>query len=219
MEHAVTFDKVLADELLEEVSFTIPGGCLTAAITARQEESDLLVKLMLGLAQPLSGSISVLGEDVGAASDKTLNALRRSVAVVFSAGGLISNLKVWENLVLPLEYYSLYPPNEIEERGMRALQRVGYAGGLMELPGLLSLYGRRQIGLARAMLVEPRLIIYDEILSGLSGEQRSAIIEAAETFHRESPGRTSIFMTASEETVREIPVESRMAMKGSSMHD
>ena len=218
MEHAVNFDKVVADELLEEVSFTIPAGSFAAAITARQEENELQVKLMLGLAKPRSGSITVLGEEPASATDRVLNALRRRVAVVYPSGGLISNLKVWENLVLPLEYYSLYPQSEIEERGMRALERVGYAGELMELPGHLSLYGRRQIGLARAMLVEPRLVIYDEILAGLSGEQRQAIIEIAGTFHRESPGRTSVFMTANEQAVREIPVEIRIAMKGSSVH-
>ena len=101
---------------------------------------------------------------------------------------------------------------------MLALKRVGYTGGLMELPGHLSLYGKRQVGLARAILLEPKLIIYDEILAGLSGDQRGAISEVVESFHRESPGRTSLFLTANEEAVREIAVEERIAIKGSSLH-
>lgn len=218
MEQAVKFDKVVADELLQEISFSVPGGAMAAALTTRQEESYLQVRLMLGLLQPLSGSVTLFGEHLGTASEKALNTVRRQVAVVYPAGGLISNLKVWENLVLPLEYFSLYPPREIEERALAALKRVGYAGGLMELPGHLSIYSKKQIGLARAMLLDPRLVIYDEILTGLSGDQRSSIIEIIEAFHRETPGRTSLFLTANEDAVRELPVETRIVMKGSSVH-
>lgn len=218
MEQAVQFEKVVAGELLNPVSFSIPAGCKAAAITARREESDLQARLMLGLAKPLSGSVTVLGEPLGSASDKALQALRRQVAVIYPTGGLISNLKVWENLVLPLEYFSLCPPGEIEERGMAALKRVGFTGSLMELPGHLSLYARRQVGIARAMLLNPRLVICNEILTGLSGDQRSAILEVLEEFHRESPERTSLFLTADEDALRELHAETRIVMKGSSAH-
>lgn len=218
MEFAVKFDKVVADELQEEVSFAVAARRMVAAVTARHEENDLLVRLMLGLARPQSGAITLLGEEVGAAPEKALNALRQRIAVVYPTGGLISNLKVWENLVLPLEYFSLYPQAEIEERGMDALKRVGFTGGLMELPGHLSLYGKRQVGLARAMLLQPELVVYDEILAGLSGDQRDAITSVVESFHRESPGRSSLFLTADEDAVREITVEARIAIKGSSLH-
>jgi ABC-type transporter Mla maintaining outer membrane lipid asymmetry ATPase subunit MlaF len=219
MDEAIKFDNVVADELLKEVSFVVPGGSLGALITSRQEENDLQIRLMLGLTKPAAGSVMVLGEEVGTASEKMLNSLRKRVAVVFPTGGLVSNLKVWENLVLPLEYHALYPQQEIDDKGMAALHRVGYAGGLMELPGHLSLYEKRQIGLARAMLTEPWLIVYNEILAGLSGGEKSAIIAAVLAFHREQPERTSLFMTANQETIKEIPLDSRIFMKGSSLHD
>lgn len=216
MEDAVRFDTVIAEELPGELTFEVASGSFAAAVTGRQEESSLQMRLMLGLARPLSGRVTLLGEDLGDASEKKLNALRRQVGVVYPAGGLVSNLKVWENLVLPLEYFSLYPAKEIEERGMAALERVGYSGGLMELPGHLSLYGRKQVGLARVLLLEPRLAVYDELLTGLSGEQRSNMIRIVEAFHRESPGRTSLFLTANDEAVRGLAVEDRIAIKGSS---
>lgn len=219
MKEAVKFDKVLAEELLEEVSFSIPEGSIAAVVSTRREEGEQQLRLALGLTHPSSGSVTLIGEDPGGVTEKALAALRRQVAVVYRTGGLISNLKVWENLVLPLEYFSLYPPDEIEERGSAALARVGYTGGLMELPGHLSLYARRQVGLARALLLDPRLVIYDDILTGLSAEQRSALAAVVEAFHRESPGRTSLFFTADDEAVREIPVEIRIAGTGSSAHD
>ena len=209
MDLALTFQDVVAAELLQKLSFAIAAGSRAALITSRQEESDLQVGLMLGLTKPTTGSITLLGEDVGAASEDGLNALRREVAVVFPRGGLVSNLKVWENLVLPLEYHSSYTPQEIEEKGVAALHRVGYAGPLMALTWHLSLYQKRQIGLARAMLMEPRLIIYNEILAGLNSEEKDAIVAVAAAFHREQPERTSVFMTPNEETILGVPLDSR----------
>jgi phospholipid/cholesterol/gamma-HCH transport system ATP-binding protein len=218
MEQAVKFENVVAGELQQPVSFSIPAGCKAAAITARQEENDLQARLMLGLTKPLSGSVTVLGEPLVSAPEKALQALRRQVAVIYPTGGLISNLKVWENLVLPLEYFSLCPAGEIEERGMAALNRVGYTGDLMELPGHLSLYARRKVGIARAMLLNPRLVICNEILTGLSGDQRSTVLALLEEFHRESPERTSLFLTADEDALRELQVDTRIVIKGSSAH-
>lgn len=220
MLEAIKFDQMVADESLKELCYAVPGGTLAGVVSSRQEENDLLVRLLLGLAKPVAGSVAVLGQDVGNAPEKALVALRRQVAVLFPTGGLVSNLKVWENLVLPLEYHFDFSQEEIEERGMAALRRVGYAGGLMELPGHLSLYQRRQVGLARAMLTDPRLVIYNAMLDGLSQGEKAAMTAAALEFHRESEQRTSLFMTPNQETIKEIPLDSRILIKGSSTsHD
>jgi ABC-type transporter Mla maintaining outer membrane lipid asymmetry ATPase subunit MlaF len=215
---AIKFDEVIADELVNSLSFQVPAGSLGAIVTSRQVENDLQVRLVLGLEKFTAGSITVLGEDVGGASDKSLLSLRTRVAVVFPTGGLVSNLKVWENLVLPLQYHALYPPAEIEERGMAMLRAVRYKGALMELPGHLSLYEKRLIGLARAMLTNPELIIYNAILDGLSIGEKNALITAALSFHREKAGRTSLFLTPNPETVKEIPLDSCVLIKGSPSH-
>lgn len=219
MTEAIKFYNVVADELLKDLCFEVPSGCMGALINSRQEEGDLQTRLVLGLTLPVSGSVTVLGEDVGSSSEKVLNGLRKRISVVFATGGLVSNLKVWENLVLPLEYHALYPPHEIEEKGVAALERVGYAGGYMELPGNLTLYEKRQVGLARAMLTEPSLIIYNSLLDGLSGSERKAVLAAATAFHREKPERTSLFLTSNRESVKEIVSDSRSLIDWSSSHD
>jgi len=103
VDQALKFQDVVADELPGGVSFALPGGTLTAVITSRQDENDQLVRLVLGLSKPDAGSVSLLGADLAGVSKKALNDLRKQVAVVYPSGGLVSNLKVWENLVLPLE--------------------------------------------------------------------------------------------------------------------
>jgi len=218
MDQALVFHDVVLDESTAPLSLAVPACALVALITSRQDESDRLVRLMLGLTKPGAGSVVTLGEDVAAASEKDLNRLRRLVAVVHPNGGLVSNLKVWENLVLPLEYHSSLPPAEIEARGLASLRRVGYPGGLMELPGHLSLYERRLIGLARAMLTEPRLILYSAILAGLRASESSAIISTLLEFHREDPQRTTLFITPNQELIAGIPFDSRIFLNGSA-HD
>ena len=215
MYQALTFQNVLLDEGSQPVSLDVPQGAMVALITARQDENDRLVRVMLGLSRPFSGSVSTLGEDVAAASERSLLDLRRRLSVVHPGGGLVSNLKVWENLVLPLEYHSSLSPAEIEARALAALRRVGYAGGLMELPGPLPLYEKRLIGLARAMLTEPELIIYNAILAGLRGEEKSSIISTIMEFHRQDPKRSSLFVTPNLELISDVSFDSRIFLHGS----
>lgn len=214
----VTVSDLVMDEASRPLSFDVPGGALAALVTSRQDESDRLVRVLLGLAKPLRGAISLLGEDVVAASGKALLGLRTRVAVVQPAGGLVANLKVWENLVLPLEYHTALPQAEIEARGMAALRRVGYTGGLMELPAHLPLHEKRRIGLARAMLADPALIIYNGALTGLAPEEAEAMSSIITGFHREDPGRTALFVTHDRESLGAMPFESRITLSGS-CHD
>ena len=215
MGEVLKFDRVTAEGSLQEFCYLLPSGELAGVVSPRQEQSDLLVRLALGLVRPAAGSVQVLGRELAQASERTLVALRREVAVLFPGGGLISNLKVWENLVLPLEYHADCKAQQIEERGRAALSRVGYSGGLMALPGHLSLYQRRQVGLARALLTEPRLLIYNAVLDGLSREEKAAITAVALAFHRERPERSSLFLTPNPETIKEMPLDSRIVIKGS----
>ena len=85
----------------------------------------------------------------------------------------------------------------------------------MELPGPLPLYEKRLIGLARAMLTEPELIIYNAILAGLRGEEKSSIISTIMEFHRQDPKRSSLFVTPNLELISDVPFDSRIFLHGS----
>jgi ABC-type transporter Mla maintaining outer membrane lipid asymmetry ATPase subunit MlaF len=219
MVNALEFENVWTSELLRGVHLAIPAGTLAAVITEQQEESDLFVRLLLGLAHPLTGAVSVLGEKVGDLPPSALLELRTRVAVVYPTGGLISNLKVWENLTLPLAYHSGDSPSVIEERGEAMLRRVGYGGSLLELPGHLTTYQKRSIGIARAMLMEPRLIAYNSVLSGLNETEERAIIDVALAFHREGEGRTSLFVTSEPESLAAVRFDTQIRLKGGVAHE
>lgn len=219
MDDALRFENVIADGVPAGLSFALPAGSLGVIVTSRHDENAHLVRLMLGMSNPASGSVSLLGSDVGMLTDESLNSLRQHLAVVYSTGGLVSNLKVWENLLLPLEYSSLCSPVEIEERGLAVLNRVGYSGRLMETPGRLSLYEKRLVGLARALLIDPRLIVCDAILAGLSREEQQRIVSTVLEFHHEEPERTTLLITSDPDSVKDIPFDCRIVLQGSASND
>lgn len=85
------------------------------------------------------------------------------------------------------------------------LERLGYAGKLMELPGHLSISQKKIIGVARAMLINPDVILYESPVSGLNQEEKNNFFDNAKKFHREKTGRVSIFITSSREAVHSLP--------------
>ena len=119
-----------------------------------------------------------------------MRALRRRVAVVDSAAGLISNLRVLENVLLPAEYHG-QGGKGTEERAFATLEKVGYCGSPMEIPGHLSLFQKRQAALARAMLMEPELLVYQGMFTDLAEKEQRILLAVALDFHREQAGRTS----------------------------
>jgi phospholipid/cholesterol/gamma-HCH transport system ATP-binding protein len=207
---AVEFHNITRGETLAGVSFGVESGSLSALITSSQDENDVIVRLLLGLAPPDGGAMTVLGEVPSGAG---LLSLRRRIGVVHPSGGLVSNLKVAENVALPLAYHSRLTEQELARRCAAALQRVGYQGRPMELPGNLSLYCRRLVGQARTFIMEPELLVYNAVLGGLSEEERRRIVANAVAFHRENPARTTLFLTSQPETMGGVPLDRRLILE------
>jgi phospholipid/cholesterol/gamma-HCH transport system ATP-binding protein len=180
----------------EDISFAVAHGELLVLLTSKEEINTTLTRLLLGATKPDRGDLTLFGRDIASLSQRELLKIRQRIGVVFAGGGLVSNLKVWENLTLPLDYHSALSSAAIEERGLAILQRVGYKGKLMDLPGHLSLYQRRQIGLGRAMLTDPDLMIFESPSQGLNQDERQAFMEVARSFHNGKPGRASLFLTS-----------------------
>lgn len=179
-----------------EFSFSIEGESISAILAPKEETSLFLTRLLVGSLLPESGIVRLFGRNTASLSRKELLRMRQRIGIAYSSGGLISNLKVWENLSLPLSFHSALTPAEIEERGLRILKRFNYSGGLMELPGPLSTYQKRILGFARAMMGDPDIMIYESPTRGLNAQERNLLIDAALDFHREKPGRTSLFLTS-----------------------
>ena len=196
MSATVFFDSVNSPFFGSELSFSVQTGELAVLLTAKEEVNAALVRLLFGVNLPLAGSVSVLGEAIASLDESLLFRLRSRMGLVFSFGGLISNLKVGENLYLPLQYHKLPVAEESAAAGEAILQRVGYRGGSSKLPGLLSQFEKKQVLLARVILMNPEVVIYDSLLLGHNLHERNHLLDIAVDFHREMADRTSIFLSS-----------------------
>ena len=125
----------------------------------------------------------------------------RFAAVVPANGGLIGNLKVWENLVLPVAYHGSARYDELERRAAGILAEFGVPGERFEalctaLPNRLDRFERRLFGFVRAMLTEPRLMVYDSLFDGLAREETGKVLAFDQAYRSRFPSGTSLYLTA-----------------------
>lgn len=197
--HIIAAEDIAWNDLVHDTSFTVEKGSITVIVTPKEEVDVWLARLFLGFVRPDQGLLRIFGCDPFSLTDQKKNELRRRIGLVYANGGLISNLKIWENVTLPMSYTGRLTNAEMEKMGVQALKRAGYAGKLMELPGHTSFHDRKAAGFARAMLMDPELMIYQSPLVGLNQRERHSFMETALQFHREHESRTSLFISSSPE--------------------
>lgn len=207
MSHIVSFRDVSYLKFFEGFSCDIDAGSSVLIVTTREDESTALTRLITGLSRPEHGSVLVNGQDVAGLEQSELYHLRQEVGVVPSNGGLVSNLKYWENITLPLMYHAGRVTAEDEQSASDYLARLGYAGNLMALPAHLTLYERRVAALVRVFLRQPRLVLYSNCIEGASPVSRNAIIQITKEFHSAVKDRTSLYLTSSPALAADLPVD------------
>jgi phospholipid/cholesterol/gamma-HCH transport system ATP-binding protein len=204
MSEIVLAQDLYIDEVHAPISFCLVAGSMSIILTPKDEINCILARTLLRLETARSGSLCLFGRDILALPVRTLHEMRRRTGLVYGSGGLISNLKVWENLTLPLYYHQNLTHAEIESKGRSALDRIGFTGNLMELPGHLSFSDRKFLGLARAMIINPELMIYESPFLGLNQDERSRYIAIAKDFHLEKPGRASLVISSSHDVAKSL---------------
>ncbi len=194
-------------EIFEGVDEGFKGGERVAIIGPHRSGKTTLMRLLLGLDMPKKGRICIFGEDTGVLERSGLDRLRQRIGSVFEDSGLISNLKVIENVILPLQYHTDMPDEAALERGFLLLNRVGFKGDVWGLPDPLPPFSKKSIALARAMALDPMIMIYDMVLEGLDYRQTQEILGFIDKFHEENDGRLSIMTFNNERDLKEIPLD------------
>lgn len=129
---------------------------------------SVLIKCIVGLIQPDSGSLKVFGKEVSEMNTKELNSLRTKVGFIFQGNALYDSMTVRENLEFPLRRNKiLKDKKEIEELIVDALENVGLLEATDKMPAELSGGMKKRIGLARTLILKPEIILYDEPTTGL----------------------------------------------------
>ena len=167
----VLFDKVWLsfDEkvILKDVTFDVRSGHTKIFLGASGAGKSTILKLMLGLLRPDSGTVWVLGHRVDAMTEAQLMGVRHHMGMVFQEGALFDSVTVGENAGFKLYEETDMPLDEVRRRVEEVLGFVGLAEHIDKMPSALSGGQRRRVAIARAMIAKPKLLLYDEPTTGL----------------------------------------------------
>jgi len=156
--------------ILDKVNLTINSGKTTVIAGPSGQGKSVTMKLILGLLRPDSGQILVGGKDISKMRLKALNEVRTQFGVLFQGSALLDSLTVFANVALPLEERTKLGSEEIRERVLAVLAQLGLTGHEEKYPAQLSGGMRKRVGLARALMLQPEIMLFDEPTTGLDPE-------------------------------------------------
>lgn len=162
-------------QVLNGVSLDVRDGEIMVIMGGSGSGKSTLLRRMLALEPPTSGTIRVLGLDLGGASAAELGALRRKLGVAFQGGALFSSLDVEHNVMLPLKELTGLDPMQMRIMARMKLQAVGLAGFERLMPAELSGGMTKRAAFARAIAMDPRILFCDEPTAGLDPAVASAL--------------------------------------------
>jgi len=155
-------------EVLKGVNLDIEAGSTVVILGASGSGKSVLMKHMIGLMRPDSGQVIVDGEDIGPMSERELQHARMKFGMVFQQAALFDSMTVFENVAFPLrEHHRQMGLPEITERVGEKLAAVGLTGTESQFPSELSGGMRKRVGLARGLILDPKIVLYDEPTTGL----------------------------------------------------
>lgn len=203
----IIFREVAAGDQFEGLTFEVEEGRSAMVVTSGEVEGTILLRLITGLSRPSRGSVHIFGQSLEELTAPQLCQMRQQIGVVPANGGMISNLKLWENITLPLHYTMGHIPVETEDYVINYLNKLGSSGNLMALPAHLSLHEKRVAAFIRATLCSPRIMVYDHCFEDTSVGARTSFTSAISEFHAASPERISLYLVSSADMVRNLPVD------------
>jgi phospholipid/cholesterol/gamma-HCH transport system ATP-binding protein len=153
--------------ILRDVSLQIEAGQLVAIMGGSGSGKTTLLKLIGGQIRAQSGIVRVDGTDIGSLKERELYQLRRKLGMLFQFGALFTDLSVFDNVAFPLRERTNLPESMIRDLVLMKLQAVGLRGAAHSMPQELSGGMARRVALARAIALDPQVMLYDEPFTGL----------------------------------------------------
>ena len=199
--------------IFDGLDLTARRGEITAVMGPSGTGKTTLLRLLMGAIRPSSGEITVFGENVAALNRAGLFALRRRVGMLFQNGALMSDLSVFENVAFPLRAHTRLPQPLLRRLVLMKLQAVGLRGAAEMAPSSLSGGMARRVALARAIVMDPELLIYDEPFVGLDPISLGVILRLIQTLNA-TLGITSIVVTHDVQEISSIAHQSFLLASG-----
>jgi phospholipid/cholesterol/gamma-HCH transport system ATP-binding protein len=156
-----------ARRVLDDVSFDVPEGCGFAILGRSGTGKSVTLRHMIGLMRPDSGRVFVQGDEVSALAGEPLSKVRQKIGFLFQNAALFDSISVGENVAFPMRRHTKLPDREIRDRAQQRLDAVGLGSEYDKMPADLSGGMRKRAGLARALALDPTVLLVDEPSAGL----------------------------------------------------
>ena len=191
------------NQVLNGLTLGIPEGMITVVLGPSGTGKSVLINHLIGLMYPDAGEILVHGRSVARMRRRELLELRRKFGVLFQDGALFGSMPIYDNVAFPLRQHTDLPESEIREIVTARLEDVGLAKAANRMPSELSGGMRKRAGFARALVLEPEIVMFDEPDSGLDPVRTALLCQLIHRMHREHGG-TYIVITHDIASMRAI---------------
>jgi len=156
-----------AQKVLNGIDLSVARGETLAVLGRSGTGKSVLLKLLIGLQKPDAGSICIHGKEITHLDRKQLNEVRKTVGFLFQQAALYDSMTVEQNVEFPLRRHAGMSPEEVKKRARELLASVGMEKDLEKMPSEISGGMQKRVGLARAIALEPSIVLFDEPTAGL----------------------------------------------------
>ena len=190
-----------SEKVLEDIDLTISRGQTVSLLGRSGTGKSVLLRLLVGLDQPDSGSIRIDGEEITSLGMDQLNKIRQKLGFLFQQAALYDSLTLGENVEFPLKRQRKLSPPERKEKVQQLLASVGLEGDVDKFPSEISGGMKKRAGLARALALDPAIVFFDEPTAGLDPITAAEIGQLITDLGKQR-GMTSVVATHDMHSVR-----------------